>query len=90
MNATDLCVAYAPVITLAIALGKHIPFVKNNAKKLGMALSIALNLIGAGLIHGVPPTVTQLLACILTSAAGGVYAHEVLLDKQNGAAAHFV
>lgn len=87
MNEVDICVVYAPVITLAIAILKRIPFIGRNPKWVAFALSIALNTLATGIIRGVSPSIPALVGCVLASWGIAIGGHEAVLDRKNGLAA---
>lgn len=81
MQPTDLCLTYAPIITLAVWLLKRLPVIGSKPKWIAFALSLALNTLGTSALHGAAVPLTELAKCVLTSGGLGIAAHETFLDK---------
>lgn len=74
----DICLIFSPVITVAIAAAKRIPFVGNNPKIVATVLAAGLAAVSAW-YGGHVPTVAQLATCIAQGLAGAVATHEVVV-----------
>lgn len=73
----DVCIAYAPLVAMAVALLKRIPFIGSKPKTVALVLS-GLAVMVPAFVKGTG-TVEALIPCVLQLLAGTIATHEIVL-----------
>lgn len=90
MQSNDLCLVFAPAITIIVGILKRVPFLSKSPKTVAFVVAIVLNVGSTVVFHGVAASAAEIVRCVLMSFAGGIALHETVVDPQNGVRGLFV